>query len=183
MGSGGSVFENLEIREITDEEVRRVDRIYQGVDWGWFPDPYAFVRLHYDPARETVVLLDERVETRAGNEETANWILQRGYNDACTVCDSAEPKSVADYRACGVNAREALKGPGSVEYGLKWLQKRKIVIDPRRTPRAFREFTDYEFEKDRNGRWVSGYPDANNHTIDAVRYALERVIRSYRSNA
>ena len=125
----------------------------------------------------------ERVETRAGNEETANWILQRGYNDACTVCDSAEPKSVADYRACGVNAREALKGPGSVEYGLKWLQKRKIVIDPRRTPRAFREFTDYEFEKDRNGRWVSGYPDANNHTIDAVRYALERVIRSYRSNA
>ena len=70
-----------------------------------------------------------------------------------------------------------------MEYGLKWLQKRKIVIDPRRTPRAFREFTDYEFEKDRNGRWVSGYPDANNHTIDAVRYALERVIRSYRSNA
>ena len=183
VGSGGSVFENLEIREITDEEVRRFDRIYQGVDWGWFPDPYAFVRLHYDPARETVVLLDERVETRAGNEETANWILQQGYNDACTVCDSAEPKSVADYRACGVNAREALKGPGSVEYGLKWLQKRKIVIDPRRTPRAYREFTDYEFEKDRNGRWVSGYPDANNHTIDAVRYALERVIRSYRSNA
>ena len=183
VGSGGNVFENLEIREISDEEIRRFDRIYQGVDWGWFPDPYAFIRLHYDAARETVYLIDERYETKAGNEETANWILAKGYNDAYTVCDSAEPKSVADYRALGVNAREAVKGPGSVDYGVKWLQKRKIVIDRRRTPNAWKEFTGYEYEKNRDGQWVSGYPDKDNHLIDAVRYALERVYRNYRSNA
>ncbi len=183
VGTGGSVFENLKERRITDEEIRRFDRIYQGVDWGWFPDPYAFIRLHYDAARETVYLLDEHCGTRFSNEETAGWILEKGYNDAYTVCDSAEPKSVADYRACGVNAREAVKGPGSVDYGMKWLQKRTIVIDARRTPNARREFTGYQFEKNRDGQWVSGYPDKDNHLIDAVRYALERVIRSYRSNA
>lgn len=93
------------------------------------------------------------------------------------TCDSAEPKSVADLRACGIPAKEAIKGPGSVDYGMKWLQKRKIVIDKRRTPNAYDEFIHYEYERDKNGEFISGYPDANNHVIDAVRYALERVYR------
>ena len=57
------------------------------------------------------------------------------------------------------------------------------MIDPARTPEAWREFSSYEFERDREGNFVSGYPDRDNHTIDAVRYALDRVIGSYRSNA
>ena len=181
VGAGGNVFDNLELREITEEELRRFDRIYQGVDWGWFPDQYAFIRLHYDPARETIYLIAERYENKLTNEESAKWIVAQGYNDAVTTCDSAEPKSVADYRACGVNAKEAVKGPGSVDYGMKWLQKRKIVIDKKRTPNAYKEFVNYEYEKTRDGQWISGYPDANNHLIDAVRYALERVYRKYGS--
>ena len=64
---------------------------------------------------------------------------------------------------------------------MKWLQKRKIVIDKRRTPNAYREFTEYEYERDSEGNVISGYPDANNHLIDATRYALERVFGKYRS--
>ena len=183
VGTGGSVFRRLELRAITDEEIRRFDRIYQGVDWGWFPDPYAFVRLHYDPARETVYLLDEHVGNSMTNEETARWIIERGYHAVPVICDPAEQKSVADYRSLGLTARPAVKGPGSVEYGMKWLQGRTIVIDAARTPRAAEEFVHYEYERDRTGAFLSGYPDSNNHTIDAVRYALNRVIRSYRSNA
>ena len=66
---------------------------------------------------------------------------------------------------------------------MKWLQGRKIVIDRCRTPNAAKEFESYEYDRDRNGNFVSGYPDKNNHSIDATRYALERVIRNYRSNA
>ena len=183
VGTGGNVFENLEERRIKDEELRRFDRIYQGVDWGFAPDPYAFIRLHYDPARETIYLLDELYVQRKTNTETAAELKRRGYADASIVCDSAEPKSVADYRAMGLIARSATKGPGSVEYGMKWLQGRTIVIDPRRTPEALREFSSYEFDRDREGAFISGYPDRDNHLIDAVRYALERVISSYRSNA
>ena len=183
VGTGGNVFENLELREITDEELRRFDRIYQGVDWGWFPDPYAFIRLHYDAARETIYLLDEHFGNKMTNEQTAKWILEKGYNDTVTTCDSAEPKSVADYRALGLKAKEAVKGPDSVEYGMKWLQGRKIVIDRRRTPHAYEEFNNYEYEKSRQDEWISGYPDRNNHLIDAVRYALERVSGKYHSQA
>ena len=183
VGTGGSVFENLELREITEEELRRCDRIYMGVDWGFAPDPFAFIRLHYDPSRETVLLLDEYCAQRQTNTATAEELIRRGYTDTVITCDSAEPKSVADYRSFGLNARAAVKGPGSVEYGMKWLQGRKIVIDRRRTPTAYREFSSYEFERDREGNFISGYPDRNNHCIDAVRYALERVYAKYRSRA
>ena len=183
VGVGGNVFENLELREIREEEIRRFDHIYQGVDWGWFPNPYAFIRLHYDRDSETVFLLDEHVGNKMTNEQTARWILAQGYGGVPVICDSAEKKSVADYRSLGLSAREAVKGPGSVEYGMKWLQRRRIVIDRRRTPHAYEEFVGYEYEKNKADEWISGYPDRNNHSIDAVRYALERVMNKYRSNA
>ena len=177
VGTGGNVFDNLELREITDKEIASFDKIYQGVDWGWYPDPFAFIRLHYDRAHETIYFIDEIYENKLTNEASGNMILKRGYKDAYITCDSAEPKSTADYRAMGLPAKEAIKGPGSVEYGMKWLQRRKIVIDRRRTPNAYEEFVNYEYERNKDGDIISGYPDENNHLIDATRYALERVFR------
>lgn len=176
-GTGGNVFEKLELREITDKEAASFDRIFQGLDFGWFPDPLAFIRLHYDRARETIYLLDELYENKLPNEAAARKLKENGYTDAYITCDNAEPKSIADLRSCGLPAKEAVKGPGSVDYGMKWLQKRKIVIDIRRTPHAYDEFVHYEYKRDKNGAFISGYPDEKNHLIDAARYALERVFR------
>lgn len=173
VGTGGAVFEFLEFRTITDEEIRRMDRIFNGVDFGWFPDPYAFVRSHYDKARETIYLIDELYENKWSNQRTAQWILDKGYNDFTVTCDSAEPKSVVDYRDMGIPARGAVKGAGSVEYGMKWLQRRHIVVDMKRTPRTGKELKEYEYERDKDGNFISGYPDANNHGIDALRYSYE----------
>ena len=177
VGTGGNVFDKLELREITDAEVAAFDHIYQGVDWGYFPDPFAFIRLHYDRARETIYLLDEIYENKLSNEQSAQMILRKVYNDVRLICDSAEPKSVADFRAMRLPAFEAIKGPGSVEYGMKFLQRRTIVIDRKRTPHAYDEFVGYEYERNKDGDIISGYPDANNHLIDATRYALEPVSR------
>lgn len=160
VGTGGNVFENLELREITDNEISHFDRIYQGVDWGWYPDPFAFIRLHYDSARETIFLIDEIYQNKLTNEASGSMIKSRNYMDAYITCDSAEPKSTADYRAMGLSAKEAVKGPGSVDYGMKWLQRRKIVIDRKRTPNAYNEFVNYEYERNKDGDIISGYPDA-----------------------
>lgn len=177
VGTGGNVFDKLELREITDTEIAGFDRIYQGADWGWFPDPFAFIRLYYDRTRETIFLIDEIYQNKMPNEQSAQMILDRGYNDARIICDNAEPKSVADFRAMRLPAQAAIKGPGSVEYGMKWLQRRTIVIDRKRTPNAYKEFVGYEYERNKDGDIISGYPDANNHLIDAARYALEPVSR------
>lgn len=176
-GTGGNVFDNVTIREITDEEIKGFDRIYRGVDWGWYPDPFAYVCMHYDPARLHLLIFDELRCNKKSNRETAQLIQDRGVseNDLIT-CDSAEPKSVGDFRSFGLLARAAEKGAGSVDYSMKWLQSlNEIVIDNRRCPETAREFLDYEYERDKDGNVISGYPDENNHSIDAVRYAMNRV--------
>lgn len=172
-GNGGNVFDYLEFKEIKDEEIKTFDRIYQGVDWGWYPDPYAFIRAYYDKARETIYLIDENGCNKTSNEVTASWIKKKKYDDYVITCDSAEKKSVQDYRDMSLPARPAEKGPGSVEYGMKWLQSKKIIIDIKRTPKAAEEFKKYEYERDKEGNIISGYPDKNNHFIDATRYAFE----------
>lgn len=172
-GNGGNVFEYLEIREITNEEISHMDRIYPGVDYGWFPDAYCYLRTYYDSAREKIYLLDELYVNKWSNAKTADWIKKKGYDDYTMICDSAEPKSVTDYRDAGLPARGAIKGPGSVEYGFKFLQTKTIVIDPRRTPNAYKEITEYEYERDKEGNVISGYPDGNDHAISALRYAYE----------
>lgn len=182
-GNGGNVFEYLEIRDITDEEISRMDKIFQGCDWGFFPDPYAFIRLYYNHNTEKIYLIDEIYENKWSNRKSADEILKRKYDDYTITCDSAEPKSINDYRDFGLPARGAIKGPGSVEYSMKWLQTRTIVIDPKRTPNAYKEFSEYEYERDKDGNVISGYPDENNHLIDACRYATESLWRRRGNNA
>lgn len=173
-GDGGNVFEYLEVREITDEEIGRMDKIYQGVDFGWYPDQFAFLRTHYDSAREKIYIIDELYVNKWSNKQTAEWIKSKGYDDFRIICDSAEPKSIGDYKDVGLPARGAAKGPGSVDYGFKWLQSRTIVIDPKRTPHTYEEIVGYEYERDKNGNVISGYPDEKDHAISALRYAYEQ---------
>ena len=96
--------------------------------------------------------------------------------DEIVTCDSAEPKSISDFKSYGgYGARPAKKGPDSIVYSMKWLQSlNRIYIDPKRCPETYKEFIEYEYERDKEDEVISGYPDANNHSIDAVRYGLER---------
>lgn len=181
-GVGGNVFDNVLVREISDEELAQFDRIYRGVDWGWYPDPFAYVAMYYDAARLRLVIIDEYRCNKQSNAQTAEALKRRGVGkNTMVICDSAENKSIGDYCEAGIFARPAAKGPGSVEYGMKWLQSlNEIVIDNRRCPETTREFLEYEYARDKEGNVITGYPDANNHSIDAVRYALEDVIRNVR---
>lgn len=176
-GSGGSVFDNVTIRQITDEEISQFDRVLNGVDWGWYPDLYAFVRVHYDAARLTLYIWQEYTCNKKSNRQTADQLIRMGITGSDVItCDSAEEKSVGDYKSYGLFARSADKGPGSREYSYKWLQSLKeIVIDNVRCPVAAEEFLDYEYDRDKEGNVISGYPDGNDHCIDAVRYATNRI--------
>lgn len=182
-GNGGNVFEYLEIRDITDEEISHMDRIFAGVDYGWYPDAFCYLRTYYDSAREKIYLIDELYVNKWSNSKTADWIKKKGYDDYTMICDSAEPKSVNDFRDAGLPARGAIKGPGSIEYGFKFLQTKTIVIDPKRTPNAYKEITEYEYDRDKEGNVISGYPDGNDHAISALRYAYEPLFNRRGSSA
>lgn len=184
VGNGSEVFPNLEIREITDEEINNMQYFYSGVDFGFAVDPFCYIQTSYDHKHETVFLLDEVYERGWNNQQIADEIKHRRYDELeIVICDCAEPKSIADLRRSDVWARGCYKASGSVEFGVKWLQHRKIVIDPRRTPNAYREFTQYAYAVDRNGEILSQLVDKDNHAIDATRYALERSIYSWATKA
>lgn len=171
VGTGRQIFEFLEIRTIPDDEWRRYERIYQGQDWGWYPDPKAFIRLSYSPSTETIILLDELGGCKKRVSTMADEILAKEYDDYSIICGSDEREHINDFVDAGLPARRANTGPGTVKRTMEWLQCRKIVIDPARTPRAYKEFTEYEYDVDGNEEPIGEYPDANNHWIDAVRYA------------
>jgi phage terminase large subunit len=171
------VFDNLRIRRIPDEESARFDRLYFGLDHGFAVDPVALVAAHYEPAARTLFLFGEFVKVGASFDTIAHAARALFPPGACITADSAEPRSNDELAHRGLRILPARKGPGSIEHGLRWLQDLSaIVIDPARCPHAAREFTAYRFPPDRLGGFQARYPDKNNHTIDAVRYALEPVI-------
>ena len=176
-GTGGEVFRNVTLRRITDAEIDRFDRIYRGLDWGYAADPLAYMVVQYDKTRKRLYIFHELYRVNMSNAKAADYINKENPGRELVICDSAEPKSIDDIEERGVRAEGAVKGPGSVERGIRFLKDEleEIIIDPDRCPNAAREFTQYELEKDKLGNFKSVYPDKNNHTIDAVRYALERV--------
>lgn len=173
-GTGGQVFENVRLRPIRREEWEGLPT-YSGMDFGFATDPDAFVRCAFDNKRRVLYVVDEFAALGLLIERLAKEVRARAGNDVIT-CDSAEPRSIAGLRACGLRVTAARKGPDSVGHGLKWLQTLGgIVIDPARCPLAAGEFSRYEYDRDRSGRVLPRYPDHDNHTIDAVRYAMESV--------
>ena len=177
-GVGGNVFENIELREITDEEINTFDYTYQGIDFGWFPDPLAWTKCCYNPSQRTLYIFDEFVVNKMSNADVWEHLKEeKGVTEEdLIIADSAEPKSIGDFKAYGSLMKGAEKGPGSVEYSMKWLSSlAKIVIDQRRCPVSAQEFSTYEFQQDKDGNYISGYVDADNHTIDSVRYALNNI--------
>lgn len=177
-GTGGQVFDNLTIRKIPNEEMETFGTTYAGLDFGWYPDPAHFVRCAYAPASRRLWIYDEYRTVKTSNRDLFEHLKEcKGLTYAEEViADSAEMKSVADMRAYGMRCIGATKGAGSVRTGIRWLQAlSEIIIDPARCPETAKEFLEYEYEKDRDGNPVEAYPDEKNHSIDAVRYALNRI--------
>ncbi|MEE3311331.1 MAG: terminase large subunit, partial [Acutalibacteraceae bacterium] len=174
-GTGGQVFYNLTVRKITDEEVKRFDKIRQGLDFGFAADPLAYVRMHFDRKRMKLYIFDELYQVSLGTVKAVELLKKKNPENGIITADSEEPRSIASFNEMGLRLIGAKKGPGSVDYGMQYLSDdiEEIIIDPVRCPNAAREFSSYELEQDRNGNFKGTYPDKNNHTIDAARYALE----------
>jgi phage terminase large subunit len=179
VGTGLEVFNNLAVRVITKEEQARFGQINQGLDFGFAADPLAFERLYYDPKNRRLWMFEEIAGIGLFNRILAER-MTLDMKRTLTTADSSEPKSIAELRNDhGLKIRECMKGPGSVEHGVKWLSELgEIIIDPVACPLAAREFTNYALATNRAGDVISRYPDKDNHAIDSARYGLMDEIRS-----
>lgn len=172
-GTGGAVFDNVHDLRMSDNKIQLFDRLHYGCDFGFAVDPLAFVATYYDKKHEDLYIFDEIYKYSYDTKPAAEEIKSKA-DRRLVIGDSAEPRTIKSFKNYGVNMMGAKKGPDSVAHGIKWLQERRnIYIDKERCPNTYKEFVKYEYARNKDGSFISRYPDVNNHAIDAVRYALE----------
>lgn len=189
IGTGGDVFQNVEDLDMSQlvetysgkkPMWQTFDKIYNGMDVGFAMDPTRFVKCHFEKDVLDLYIYKEYSTKHNRSQEIYNQIYVEHKlisNEEQLVADPGGGGLfvIADFKSFGAFVRAADKGPGSVDYGIKWLQGlRHIYIDKRACPDTWKEFTTYEYEQDKDGNFISAYPDENNHSIDAVRYALQK---------
>jgi len=167
---GALIFKNWSIADCS--QIRKIaDNYKNGCDFGFAEDPAAIVITYYDKVRRRIYILNEVYSGGLTNDLLADKIINLIGNDTI-VCDSAEPKSIAELKRYGIKALPARKGRDSVLHGIQWLQQQEIIIDIS-CRNMINEIQQYKWREDKYGNALPVPVDKNNHLIDALRYAYE----------
>lgn len=171
----GLVFENVTARTITEEELKRFDIVYQGIDWGYI-HPFVFIKCCYDDENKKLYVFDEVHQSHLSLQASMDLVREKQTNSDI-IADSANPQSIGEFWDNGFNIFPANKTPGSRDFGYRWLQSlTEIIIDPTTCPNTLKEFLTMEYLKDKDGKYINDYPKVQDDGIDAIRYALERAM-------
>jgi len=172
---GGAIYPHVEVADIIDDPVfQTFDIIRYGLDFGFSNDPTAFNAFYYHRPTRTLYIFAEWHAKGVTNDQIAD-ALKPMVGNGTVVCDSAEPKSIAELNMLGLPSRGAQKGKDSVLHGIQWLRQQRIVID-RRCQHTINDFRGYHWKKDKHGESINIPSDAFSHHPDAVRYACEDLI-------
>lgn len=199
VGVGGEVFTRAEFRAIKADEIAKFDRPVLGQDWGWWPDPWAFVLSFWEPSTRTLYSVAEQRGNRLQPADTSLMVKRtleaigaeadkakgwKGNGISPTAkgllaepvwSDDADPQQIKAHKDNGLNARPAGKG-GKRLKSYEWLAGIKWVIDPKRCPELAKEVRRMCYEQATDGTWLNSIPDGNDHSIDAVRYSTMRIV-------
>jgi len=138
-----------------------------GLDFGYTNDPTAIVAIYkYNGG----YIFDE-ITYQKGLSNKQIYDIISIQPKALTVGDSAEPKSIDELKVYGLNATGATKGPGSVNQGIQFVQDQKISVTSR-SSNIWREFKNYLWTTDKDGKIINEPEPGFDHTLDAIRYAM-----------
>lgn len=172
--SEAQVFKNWRMEEF-ETPANAIHRF--GADWGFAIDPTVLVRCHIDGRK---LYVDQEV-SKVGceiDQTPALFDKIEGSRDFIIRADSARPETVSYMRRQGYKIIGAKKGPGSIEDGVEFLRSFDIIVHPR-CVNVQRELMLYSYKVDKQTEDILPFlDDKNNHTIDALRYALEELRRS-----
>jgi len=144
----------------------------RGLDFGYTNDPTSIVGIY---RHDGGYVLDEEIYmTGMLNRQIADAInLQE--QQCLVIADSAEPKSIDELKAAGVAVLPAQKGPGSVLQGIQFVQGQRISIT-KRSVNLIKEYRNYMWMTDKDGRIINEPEKGNDHALDAVRYGLASLV-------
>ncbi|WEY89761.1 PBSX family phage terminase large subunit [Bacillus subtilis] len=151
-----------------------------GLDFGFTTDPSALACSLVDIKNRELFIFDEMYKPGLLNNEIAETITDMGYRKELIIADSAEQKSIAELRKYGLKKiKPAEKGPDSIKAGIQFLQQFTIFIHPKCSNAAM-EFSNYVWDKNKDGKLINKPVDEYNHFIDALRYSMEPIKKRVR---
>ena len=142
-----------------------------GLDFGFWPDPLALVKVAVDKGRKRIYLHEEIYATELSHDMVKSRILQAVQRDKMIIADTSEPRMIEGLQGAGLNVQKADKYPGSVENGIKTLNDYKLIV----TAGSYNlkhELRNYTWNDKKSSTPVDKY----NHGLDSSRYAAMRLI-------
>lgn len=164
----GLVFRNVEVVDRVPETGYRRRR-FLGMDFGYTNDPTAIIDVLIEEETKTLYLDELCYRTSMLTSDIVAELKPQG--QIKVISESADPRLVQEIYRAGINIHPVVKYQGSVEAGLTKMQEYKIIITKRST-NLIKEFRNYTYSQDKEGKWLNTPIDVWNHGIDAIRYVV-----------
>lgn len=160
----GRIFTGWQIIDDIPHEAR-LERY--GLDFGYSNDPTASDGIYkYNGG----LIIDEVIHQKGMlNSEIAN--VYKNIPHALVMADAAEPKSIDELKTYGITVLPSVKGQGSVLQGIQSVQNQRISVT-KRSINTIKEYRNYLWETDKDGKIINEPVDFMNHHMDAIRYAI-----------
>lgn len=174
------VFPVYKKKIVSADDIEGLPR-WIGADWGYTIDPTAIVSGYINVGMRKIYVCTEYVKKGMLNDEIATVMKDLGLHKDKSYGDSAEPKSIDELRRYGINIDPAVKGADSVIHGIQFIQQYELIVDER-CFKVIEELENYTWKKDKKtGEYVNEPVDTFNHTIDAIRYGLNKYIKGVKT--
>lgn len=172
----GLIYEKVKVEDFNVDDIRRIPGVISSfsLDFG-FTDPNAFICCMIDKTNMNIYVFDEWYRTGVTNKIIAEQIKSMGYGGQRIICDSAEPKSIAELQDEGIKAEPSRKGKDSVNYGIQLLQNYTFIIHPK-CIEFQKEISNYCWAKDKDGKPTDKPDHEFSHGMDSIRYGVTKAL-------
>ncbi len=143
-----------------------------GLDFG-YNDPAAIVAVYYCNGG---YIIDEICYQKGMLNKPLADILNNQERKALVVADQAEPKSIEEIKLYGINIVACEKGPDSVRNGFQVVQDQRVSVT-KRSVNVIREYRNYLWETNKDGKILNEPEHEFSHSMDAIRYAVTSIVK------
>lgn len=147
----------------------------RGLDFGYSNDPSSIVAIYY--YNGGYILDEELYQKGMTNKQISDVIMNLSRPQTVVIADSAEPKSIDELKLYGVNVIPTNKGRDSVTQGIQFVQDQRISVT-KRSINLLKEYRNYLWETDKDGKIINEPIGIFNHAMDAVRYGFDSLRRT-----
>lgn len=179
INTDGLVFRNWRKEDLGDikELAKNGWELRVGMDLG-FVDPSTIVSSMFNAETGTIYVFDSWSERGCQLDEIKKALEQREWitRHIKIYMDSADARAIDYFRRQGYNAVQCLKGPGSVESRITFLQNNEIIVNERSGQKLITELSNFSYIKDKKtGKYTEKTTHEYSHCIDGLGYAYSDI--------